>query len=178
MLNMFLDNTNRLDSVSGRGNLKHNENHEYTIINEIAYDIEKHAGLSKEKDIPGYFHATLEKGKKESFNIAHIIKTQLKEQRKYLVVIAPIILIGLVLAGYGYLHENRSHHVDDQNKIAAKTHTDIENGSNAQPETVNNEMKIADASTHKVPDQTTRAVENTNNEMTREQNDSAPSQTY
>lgn len=176
-LDIYLEKMNATNCASSQQDLRHSGNQEYTVIREIDYDLKKPAGFPEQKEFSGYAKAPLKKWKEESLHIAHIIKTQLNKHRKYLIVVAPIILIGLVLAGYGYLQENRSHHMDSQKQLIEKTPGDNEKVSSALPESIKNEMKIDDASTHKEPDKTIGAVENINKEMNRERNDIVLSQT-
>jgi pSer/pThr/pTyr-binding forkhead associated (FHA) protein/tetratricopeptide (TPR) repeat protein len=176
LLNMYLDRTKSLDVVSEQGDLKQNENHEYTIISERDYELEKHVDFPKEKEFTANRKATLKVEKKGQLNVTHIIQAQLKKQRKYLVVFTPIILIGLLLAGYGYLHENRGDHSDGRNNQAVKTATDNKNSNSDLTDSDKNAKKIAKVSTYKVSDQEIKTVENSTVDVLKEKNTIAQNQ--
>ncbi|MGD8837036.1 MAG: hypothetical protein PVJ19_18985, partial [Desulfobacteraceae bacterium] len=137
--------------------------------------VEKAASLPKIEEFFSPVKAPVKKEKRETFTAAYIIKTQLKKHRNSLIVLAPVLLIGLVLAGYGFLQENRRQPMDGPKKIVAKTPT--ENDSSALPDTANKETNKAGVSIHKVPDQASVAVENSDKEMAKDQEDSVLNQT-
>jgi hypothetical protein len=172
---MYLEKMNALDRESGQQDLNHNENDQYTIIGEVESDVKRPARFPDQEDLTGFTQPALETEKKESSNTAHISQPPLKKNLKYLIVVAPVIVLGIVLAVYGYLQENRIQHQYVKKDIAAKTRTDNQNDSSDSPGALNHEMEINGASTHKITEQKINAVENKDDKKTIEQKDTSQS---
>jgi hypothetical protein len=152
-----------------QANLKEDENHEYTIADENENVVEKHAvfPICKKLQIPlqeqGIYPAI----------ITSVIGPQFKQLRKYSAVIVSVILIGMILAGYGHLQESRRRPVDQKKTKVAKIHSDNSSRNSAQNERAYSESKIDGANKDGVPHDTSKnyTVKDENNALTRENND-------
>lgn len=136
--------------VSGQANLKQNEKHEYTNINEIKNNVKTYVDSS----------------------IYKYLQAPLKKWRKYSAIISSVILAGMILVGYGHLQENRRLSMDQGNTNVARTQADNENRYRVRSKRTDIETEIDGANSLGVPYNASKvdAVENVNKAVTSEQN--------